>query len=184
MSTPEIASTTTAEDAGRAAPVLPDSHEIETIIRNRVYASMAVGLVPVPGVDLAALAAVQVEMLYRLANAYNIPFRKELGKKAIGVVLSVAVPSLFAPTFANFARYVPVIGQGLSLVSWPLTLGATTYGLGVAFRKHFESGGDFLSCDFSKIGEDVKSGYEKSVDTVKGWVKKDKGGEAEAPAAG
>jgi uncharacterized protein (DUF697 family) len=168
-------------DAAAEKKPAPESCEIEAIIRKRVYGSMAFGLVPVPAFDLAALTAVQVEMLYRLAQAYDVPFKKEWGKKAVGVVLGAALPGLFAPTFANLVRYIPFVGTGLSIVSWPLTLGASTYALGMAFAKHFASGGDFLNCDLSKIGEQVKGGYEKGLDKVKGWAKGNK--EEKAAAA-
>lgn len=167
-------STVEQTDISEEKKPAPESHEIESIIRKRVYASMAFGLVPVPLFDLAALTAVQVEMLYRISEAYGVPFKKEWGKKAVGTVLGVALPGVFAPSFGNLIRYVPLIGTGLTLLSWPLTLGASTYALGMAFAKHYASGGDFLTCDLSKIGEQVKSGYEKSVDTVKGWTKSGK----------
>jgi uncharacterized protein (DUF697 family) len=163
---------------------LPDQVAIDAIIRNRVYASMAVGLMPVPLVDLAALTAVQTELLYRLSKAYNVPFTAEWGKKAVTLALGSAVPGLLTPTIGDLLRYVPVIGQGLSVTSWPLTLGASTYALGHAFAKHFASGGNFLNCDFSKISEEVKSGYSKGTEAVKGLLKKgNKEQEAEAEPA-
>ncbi|MDL2207436.1 hypothetical protein LJB82_01775 [Desulfovibrio sp. OttesenSCG-928-M16] len=171
---------TVENDVQTEAMSAPESHEIESIIRNRVYGSMALGLVPIPAFDIAALTAIQVELLYRLAEAYGVPFKKEWGKKAVGVILSVALPGLFTPSLRNLVRYIPVIGPGLNMVSWPLTLGASTYAIGVVFAKHFASGEDFLTCDFSKMGEQVKDGYKKGVDKVKGWVKGDKEEKAQA----
>jgi uncharacterized protein (DUF697 family) len=169
----------------KAGKELPDRHDVDEIIRNRVYASLAIGLVPVPLVDLTAQVAVQTELLYRLAKAYDVPFKEEWGRKAISVVLGSAVPGLLTPSLGDLARYIPLIGPGLSATSWPITLGASTYALGQVFAKHFASGGTFLDCDFKKIGDEVKAGLEKGKETVKSFVKKgDKAKEPEvAPAS-
>jgi uncharacterized protein (DUF697 family) len=174
--------TSIIENAPAQAVSAPDQQEVDAIIRKRVYASMAIGLVPVPLADVAALTAVQTELLYRLAKAHNVPFTEEWGKKAVSVTLGAALPAIFTPTLSDLFRYVPLVGQGLSLASWPITLGASTYALGRAFAKHFASGGTFLDCDLSKVSEEVKAGYEKSKEAVKHFVKRE-GNKAESEAA-
>jgi uncharacterized protein (DUF697 family) len=171
--------------APQAAAVLPDQNEVDAIIRNRVYASLAIGLVPLPLIDAAAQTAVQTELLYRLAQVYGVPFKDELGKKAVSVVLGSVAPVFLTPGLSDLARYVPLIGAGLSATSWPITLGASTYALGRVFAKHFASGGTLLDCDFAKIKEEVTEGLSKAKDTVKGFVKKDgkTDSSASAPAA-
>jgi uncharacterized protein (DUF697 family) len=165
-----------------AAPAAPEPQVIDSIIRNRVYASMATGLIAVPVADLAAFTAVQAEQLYRLAKAYNVPVTDELGKIAIGVVLAIAVPSLFTPSLSSLCRYIPIVGQGLSMASWPLSLGAASYAIGIAFSRHFASGNSLLRCDLSKIGQEVKAEYNKGLSTVKGWISRDKGGQTPTEA--
>ena len=169
MSTAELTTETPVE-----TKPMPEAHVIEAIIRKRVYGSMAIGLVPIPAFDLTALTAVQVELLYRLAQAYDVPFKKEWAKQAVGIVLSVGLTGLLTPTMGDLCRYIPVIGTALSIATWPVNLGAATYALGTAFAKHFASGGNLLNCDLSKISEQVKNSYGKSVDTVKSWTKKSK----------
>jgi uncharacterized protein (DUF697 family) len=171
---------TTLPESGNTQPA---QHVVEEIIRNRVYASIAVGLVPVPLVDLAAQSAIQTELLYRLTKVYNVPFKEDMGKKAISLVLGTALPGLLAPSLSDLVRYIPVIGTSLSIVSWPTTLGASTYALGQAFARHFASGGTLLDCDFNKLGAEVKSGFDKSKETVKGFLKRGKGKEAETEVA-
>jgi uncharacterized protein (DUF697 family) len=165
-----VESSTLSENT--ACRSLPDQHEVDEIIRNRVYASLAIGLVPVPLVDLTAQVAVQTELLYRLATVYDVPFKEEWGKKAISVVLGSALPGFLTPSLSDLARYIPLIGHGLSAVSWPITLGASTYVLGQVFARHFANGGSFLDCDFKKSGDEVKAGLENGKETVKGFVKK------------
>ncbi len=151
---------------------LPCQHKIDSIIRDRVHASLAVGLVPVPLVDAAALFALQSEMLYRLCSAYNVPFKAEPAKKLLGVVAASALPVLLTPSLRSLARYIPVVGFGLGVVSTSLAGGAATYALGHAFAKHFASGGTLLDVNTAKIVEEVKETYENGKEVVKGWVKK------------
>ncbi|MDR3298789.1 MAG: DUF697 domain-containing protein [Candidatus Accumulibacter sp.] len=172
---------TTLSESESTTP--PAQHVVDEIIRNRVYASIAVGLVPVPLVDLAAQSAIQTELLYRLTKVYNVPFKEDLGKKAVLLVLGTALPGLLTPSLGDLVRYIPVIGPSLSVASWPTTLGASTYALGQAFARHFASGGTLLDCDFDKLGAEVKSGFDKSKETVKGFIRRGKGKDAEAGAA-
>lgn len=156
-----------------AGTVMPSQEEIDRIIRKRAHAALAIGLVPVPFIDLAALSAVQTEMLYRLSAAYNLPFSKEWAKKTVALVTATVLPGLLTPSLRNFARYIPVVGFGLGVVSMSLASAASTYALGHAFARHFASGGTFLTCDLGKIKEEVKSTYASSVDKVKSWSKKE-----------
>lgn len=164
----------------------PTRCEVDSIIRKRVYASLAVGLAPLPLLDMAALSTIQGEMIYQLCKAYNVPFKAEWGKKAVGCMLGGITPVLLTPGIANVLRYVPVVGQGLGLAGGCLAFAAATYAVGQVFARHLASGGTLLTCDFNNMSAEIKNGFEKSKDTVKGWVKRsDKKNEAEeAPAAG
>ncbi len=162
-----------AEAEQGVAAAMPSQQEIDAIIRKRTHAALAIGLVPVPLIDLAALSALQTEMLYRLSVAYNLPFSQEWAKKTVGLVTATVLPGMFTPSLRNLARYIPVIGFGLGVVSMSLASAGATYALGHAFARHFASGGTFLTCDLAKIKEEVKSTYAGSVEKVKSWSKKE-----------
>lgn len=155
-----------------AKPTPPSQLEIDTIIRKRVYAAMAVGVVPIPLFDLGALTAIHIELLHRLCQAYDIPFKAEWGKKVVGCLLASTLPLALTPNIANVLRLIPVIGQGMSFASLSLTNAAATYTVGQVFAKHFASGGTMLTCDMEKIGADIKAGFAKSKETVKSWTTK------------
>jgi uncharacterized protein (DUF697 family) len=155
---------------------------VDSIIRNRVYASLAVGLVPVPIADLGVLTTVQVELLYRLSKAYNIPFSRNWASKVLGIVLGSLAPVFFAPGLSGLLRYVPVVGQSLGLVGGSLTFGTATYLIGHAFAKRFAKGQEIDENVAVSIGEEIKAGFESGKKKVKSLFSRPKKEEAEAAA--
>lgn len=147
------------------APKVP-KHEIESIIRKRVYAAMAVGLAPLPLLDLAALSAVQVEMVRALAKKYEVPFRADLVKTIISSLVGGILPVAFAPAVASLVKFIPVIGWTTAGVSLSLLGGASTYALGSVFVQHFESGGGLLDFDVNKVKNVFKSKFKEGETVV------------------
>jgi uncharacterized protein (DUF697 family) len=122
-------------------------------VRNYTLASVAVGLVPMPLVDIAALTAVQLKMLHGLAKLYDdVSFTKELARSTLGSLLSSAIPVYYAqPVALSLAKFIPVAGHALGMASLPVLGGAATYAVGKVFIQHFESGGTFLTFDPEKV---------------------------------
>lgn len=139
-----------AAASGTPVPEIP-KHEIEAIIRKRVYAAMAVGLAPIPLLDLAAISVVQIEMVRALAKKYGVPFRADAVKTIISSLVGGALPVAFAPAMASLTKFIPLIGWTASGVSMSLLGGAVTYALGNVFVLHFESGGVLLDFDVKKF---------------------------------
>ncbi len=120
----------------------------EHILRQYTVGAMAVGLVPIPVVDLAALVALQLKMLHSLAGTYDIEFRTDLGRSAIASLIGGTVSTSLSPSLAaSLAKFIPGVGQTLASGSASLLNGATTYAVGKVFIQHFAAGGTFLSFD-------------------------------------
>lgn len=120
----------------------------EHLLRQYVLGGMAVGLVPFPFVDLAALLALQLKMLHSLAGVYDIRFQADLGRSAIASLLGSAVPTSLSPTLAaSLGKLIPGIGQTLASGTAVLLNGAATYAVGKVFIQHFAAGGTFLTFD-------------------------------------
>jgi uncharacterized protein (DUF697 family) len=106
------------------------------------------GLVPIPLFDIAAIAAVQVRMLSRLAANYDVPLSRERGKAAVTALLGSVVPtSLGYGMLGSVVQHVPVIGPVLGVFTVGAFAVAATYAVGKVFIQHFESGGTFLDFD-------------------------------------
>ncbi len=171
--------------AEEAAKVMPCEHEVDAIIRKRVYAAVGLGFVPVPLVDLAGLTAIQLEMVYALSKAYGVEFKKERVKSIISSLCGSVVTVAAVPMLASLFKCIPVIGTTAGAATLSITGGATTYALGWVFDRHFKKGGNLVNFDT----DEAKSYFKTKMEEGKALVskmnpkKKDESAEAAAPAA-
>lgn len=133
----------------------------DDIIRKRVYAAVGAGFVPVPLFDIMALTGIQIEMVSRLSSLYEIPFRKDLVKKAISALVGGVLPVAVTPVLASLIKLVPVVGYTTSVVTLSATGGAATYAIGKVFVQHFETGGTLLNFNAEKVKEYFNEQYKK-----------------------
>ena len=128
---------------------------------------MAMGLVPFPLLDLAALTGVQLKMLHSLAEIYEVEFKASLGKSAISSLVGGLLPvASAAPVAASLSKFIPGIGHALSYGTLVVLNGASTYAVGKVFAQHFASGGTFLSFDPEAVRDYFAEQYEKGKKVV------------------
>ena len=76
--------------------------------------SGAAGLIPIPIVDVAAVAGVQLQMLRRLSEIYGVPFIDNRGKSVIASAgrrhHSASTATTTAMTFGSLIKGIPGIG--------------------------------------------------------------------------
>lgn len=119
----------------------------ENTIKNFLLGSMGIGLIPLPLIDFAALTALQIGMLKKLAAIYEVTFSEDLGKSIIGSLAGSSASLLLLAPAASIIKLIPLVGQAVGVITMPVTAGASTYALGKVFQKHFESGGTLLNLD-------------------------------------
>lgn len=148
--------------------------ESKSIIKNRVIASVGVGLVPIPLVDMLALSGIQLEMVAKLAKLYDVPFRENIGKSIIASLLGGAVPIGLTPGVFSLLKAVPIIGMTAGAMTVSVLGGASTYAIGKVFVQHFEAGGNLLNFDPVAMKEYFAQLYEegKKVATAVSETKK------------
>lgn len=138
----------------------------DNTVKNHMYGSMAVGLIPMPMVDLVALTGIQLNMLRKLAKIYDIPFMQDKVKHLISSLLGSSLPLVFSGTLASLLKTLPIVGQTTGVLALPALAGATTYAIGKIFTQHFASGGTFLTFDPEAVREHfqqlLKEGKEVS----------------------
>ncbi|MBF0327865.1 MAG: YcjF family protein [Nitrospirae bacterium] len=136
----------------------------EGVIRNYAYGSAAVGLVPIPLIDLVALTGLQLKLIHRLSTFYGVPFSEERTKKIIASLAGASIPIGLTRAACSVLKIFPVVGLAASIVAMPALSGASTYAVGKIFAQHFESGGTFINFDIIKAKgyyeEQVKKGRE------------------------
>jgi uncharacterized protein (DUF697 family) len=127
--------------------------------------SGAAGLVPIPIVDVAAVAGVQLQMLRRLSDIYGVPFADNRGKSVITALAGAIIPASTATTtamaFGSLIKGIPGIGTTIGALTMPVYSAGVTFVIGRVFMKHFASGGTLLDFDPPDYKEFIKEQQEK-----------------------
>jgi uncharacterized protein (DUF697 family) len=133
------------------------------------------GLVPVPVVDAIAVGGLQIQMVRRLSQIYDVEFSENRGKALIASLAGSLIPTTSGIGAASLLKAVPIIGTIAGGFVMPALSAGATYAIGKAFIQHFATGGTLL--DFnppnyrefirsqrdmwnSRKGRDAKSGAE------------------------
>ena len=154
------------------ATVTVAQDEIDALIRKRVYGAMALGLAPVPMLDLVGLFGIQIEMVNAMAKKYGVPFSKDKTRNIIGSLLGSALPVALGPVAFSLLKAIPLIGMTAGAATMTIMGGASTYAVGRVFNRHFASGGTLLDMDAEKVKESFRSYYNEGKQYVKGLRKK------------
>ena len=147
-------------------PLTPEQchAEAERLVQYYSVGGTAIGLVPLPLLDMAGLVVVQLKMLHALAGLYRIDFRADLGRSAIASLLGGVLPSTLAPSLAaSLGKLIPGAGQLLGAGTQAVVGGAVTYAVGKVFIQHFAAGGTFLTFD----PEAVQDYFEQQLEAGK-----------------
>jgi len=118
------------------------------------------GLLPVPIVDLAAVGGVQLQMLRRLSQVYDIPFSKNRGKAIVASFAGTMIPASTGLGMASLMKAVPVAGTAAGALTAPAMSVGATYVIGMAFIEHFASGGTLLDFEPPDYREFIKAHAE------------------------
>lgn len=134
------------------------------IIKNHVGFAASAGLIPIPGADLAAVTAVQLNMLRQLAKQYDIKFMDNIGK----TIITAVAGSSIARVAASLVKIIPGVGTVVGEMSMAAMSAASTFALGKMFARHFANGGNFENFDIKsskKVYEDELKNGKKVADT-------------------
>ena len=128
--------------------------------------SAAAGVIPVPLVDVLALGGVQLQMLRRLAQIYDVPFSNNRGKSVIASIVGSVIPAsagtATAMGVASALKFIPVLGVTAAALTMPAMSAGATYLIGKVFIQHFASGGTLLDFNPGDYREFIKSHLPKS----------------------
>ena len=140
--------------------------EADKTITKHVLWAAAMGLVPVPIVDIAAVTAVQLDMLEDLAKQYDVDYSTSRGK----AFASALTGSTFASLGASAVKRIPIVGWAVGGVSMSVLSGATTYAVGKTAVHLFEEGRDRSTADLESAEVSYKDWLDKGKRFVSGLV--------------
>ncbi len=113
--------------------------------------SITAAATPLPLVDGALIAGVQLRMLHRLAKLYGVRFERERVMPLLAALLGGWTPLNIGVGAAGIAaKMVPGIGTLIGIGTAIGTTIAATDQIGDMFIRHFEAGGTFRDFDPKK----------------------------------
>ena len=129
-------------------PIDTNENAANTLIRQHIYMSLGVGLIPVPLIDFVGVSGIQLNLMKKLSELYEVPFSKDIVKKIIGALIGGAFPaSVGSRIISSLSKTIPGVGQTLGTFCAATVSGASTYAIGKVFARHFSEGGTFLTFD-------------------------------------
>jgi uncharacterized protein (DUF697 family) len=132
------------------------------IIKKYVAWSLAAGVIPVPFVDLLALAGIQIKMLDELAEQFGMNYSENQVRNTLHALTGgVLAPAIATGPIASMLKIVPVIGQLGGILVSPAVAGASTYAVGHLFLEHFSNGGTLDSLDTAAARQDYETRVKK-----------------------
>ena len=134
--------------------------QVAKIISSATQWSAATGAIPVPLLDLAALAAVQTRMLMDISEVYGQSFKKESAKALVSVSLATLLPGV--ATGAIFGSSMKLgLGAGtlVGMASMAAFGSAATYAVGKVFMRHLSSGGEPGTFSLEAVKNDLKAAF-------------------------
>ena len=138
-----------------------DTNALGIVSKYSGYAAAA-GFIPMPLIDMAAVTGLQIKMLSKIAEAYGVPFRKDLVSPIIASLIGGATSTSLGYGIGNgLLKGIPLIGPVLGTVFVPAMAGAVTWAVGKVFVQHFAMGGTLFDFEPEKwrarVREEVAS---------------------------
>lgn len=157
-----------AGDTGETPPpsdedrpsVLPRAKDL--VRTHALYASGA-GLVPVPVADLAAVTAVQVNMLLDLTSLYG----RHYSRNALREFATALSGGAAARIGASALKAIPGIGTLLGGATMSITSGATTYAVGMVTIEELEQGREIGSTTSERLRRAYKEAFEEGKELIR-----------------
>ena len=139
-----------------------DSTEIESTIKNYTLFGGLAGMIPIVGLDIVAVTAVQTAMTRKLCEMYEVEFEEEITTavlssfitSVVGKIVSSGMEAAINP-YSAFGKYSKSFTGG-SISAY------LTFTSGMVIHTHFKSGGNLSNLKASMfidyILDQIKSG--------------------------
>lgn len=138
----------------------------DQVVKEYVLYAMGAGLVVfIPVLDVAAVTALQITMVRKLCELYEVEYNENKSKAFITSMLS----SITASLGASVLKSIPIIGSALGGVSMAVLSGGATYAAGQVFARHFENGGILETFDGAAARKLYEEEFERGKKVAEKW---------------
>ncbi len=124
-----------------AAEPTPFSEMVDDIIKKHVLMSSGSGLIPLPGLDVAAVTAIQVHMIRELAEAYEKPFEHQKVRSVLSALTFSTIARLFSYGASTLFDPNERFGSWSESLTNAAVMGFFTGAVGMIYSMHFAEGG-------------------------------------------
>src|SRR5215475_948437 len=175
---PTSSSSGTGEAIAADTPETREEMASKLVDRFALWSGVA-GLIPVPLVDVATVGGLQIQMVRRISQIYDVGFSENRGKALIASLAGSLIPATSGIGAASMLKTVPIIGTIAGGFVMPALSAGATYAIGKAFIQHFATGGTLLNFNPPDYREFIKAQRDMWDSRRKG--KSQSGSEAGAP---
>ena len=140
---PTSSSSGTGEAIAADTPETREETASKLVDRFALWSGVA-GLIPVPLVDVVAVGGLQIQMVRRISQIYDVEFSESRGKALIASLAGSLIPATSGIGAASMLKAVPIIGTIAGGFVMPVLSAGATYAIGKAFIQHFATGGTLL----------------------------------------
>ena len=139
--------------------------KVNNTIKKNVLYSMGAGAIPIPLLDLAAVTAVQMDMIKQLCDLYYKDYNEVTGKALIAALSG----SMTARYGASLVKTIPGIGSLLGGVSMVVLSGASTYAVGQVCANFLAGNVNLENIDVDKAKKMFEEKIEEGKQKAKEW---------------
>jgi len=125
-----------------------------TIVYRYMAVSAGAALIPFAGADVAVLAGIHIALIKRLCEHYKVDFSEHAARNILIAVVASVVPGTFGSIASR--KVLHILPPPVRLLGWGVMSASSavfSYGIGMLFIHHFESGGTLFSFDTSRLHE-------------------------------
>ncbi len=141
------------------------------LVKEYVLWSAGAGLLPIPLLDVAAVTAVQVKLLRKLCEMFEVSYDENSSRALLSSLLS----SVTASAGASMLKAIPIIGSALGGVGMAVLSGGATYAAGQVFIRHFEAGGTLQNFDLATATRLYQQEFERGKELAQQWLDEQRG---------
>jgi uncharacterized protein (DUF697 family) len=124
---------------------------------------MAMGLMPIPGVDMAGMLGIQVRMVSKICRIYGETLRENAARAAVLSLAGGVLPATLATGFVSGLKFIPGFGTLPGAAGASLLGGAMTYAIGRVFQEHLETHESLIDFDPTKASSAMRREFDNGV---------------------
>ena len=140
----------------------------DRIIHTHVALAVGAGVIPLPFIDLAAVTAVQIDMLQELSRFYG----RDVNRNQLRTFATAVTGSSLARLGASVLKSIPGIGSLIGGLSMSVLSGASTFAVGEVAKQQLA--GDFRGFDVNRAKDAYGREYERGKEYAKNVERENK----------